>query len=83
MRRLKVGVIGAGAWGKNHVRTLAALAETELAGVCDIDPAVRDRIARQYPGTFVTDSVPAREHQECMNKSQAVLKAFHLAEKGL
>lgn len=32
MSRLKVGVIGAGAWGKNHVRTLAALAETELAG---------------------------------------------------
>ena len=59
MSRLKVGVIGAGAWGKNHVRTLAALAETELAGVCDVDPAVRDRIARQYPGTFVTDSVPA------------------------
>lgn len=49
MSRLKVGVIGAGAWGKNHVRTLAALAETELAGVCDIDPAVRDRIARRIP----------------------------------
>ncbi len=59
MSRLKVGVIGAGAWGKNHVRTLAALAETELAAVCDLDAGVRDRIARQYPGTFVTDSVPA------------------------
>jgi predicted dehydrogenase len=59
MTRLKVGVIGAGTWGKNHVRTLAGLSETELAAVCDVDPAVRDRIARQHPGTFVTDSVPA------------------------
>jgi predicted dehydrogenase len=49
-------VIGAGAWGKNHVRTLASLPETELAGVCDLEAAVRERIARQYPGAFVTDS---------------------------
>jgi predicted dehydrogenase len=59
MSRLKVGVIGAGAWGKNHVRTLAGLPETELAAVCDLDPAVRDRLARQHPSAFVTDSVPA------------------------
>ncbi len=59
MSRLKVGVIGAGAWGKNHVRTLASLPETVLAAVCDMDPAVRARLARQYPGTLVTDSVPA------------------------
>lgn len=56
MTRVRVGVIGAGAWGKNHVRTLASLPETELAGVCDLEAAVRDRIARQYPGAFVTDS---------------------------
>jgi len=59
MSRLKVGVIGAGTWGKNHVRTLAGLPETELAAVCDLDPGVRDRLARQHPDTFVTDSVPA------------------------
>jgi predicted dehydrogenase len=56
MTRVRVGVIGAGAWGKNHVRTLASLPETELAGVCDLEVAVRERIARQYPGAFVTDS---------------------------
>jgi anthranilate synthase component 1 len=32
---------------------------------------------------IVADSVPAREHQECLNKAQAVLKAFALAEQGL
>jgi predicted dehydrogenase len=57
--RLKVGVIGAGAWGRNHVRTLASLPEAELAAVCDIDEKTRDRVTRQYPGAFVTAEVPA------------------------
>src|SRR5207245_2300641 len=32
VKRLRVGVVGAGAWGRNHVRTVAGLAEAELAG---------------------------------------------------
>jgi len=52
--RLKLGVVGAGAWGRNHVRTVATLAEAELTAVCDRDPKVRDRVARQYPVTHVT-----------------------------
>ena len=32
---------------------------------------------------IVADSVPAREYQESMNKAQAVLKAFAMAEEGL
>lgn len=54
MSRLKVGVVGAGAWGRNHVRTVAGLADAELSAVCDTDANVRDRLARQYPGTHVT-----------------------------
>ncbi len=57
MRRLKLGVVGAGAWGKNHVRTAAGLAEAELAAVCDTDPSLRERLARQYPATHVTGDV--------------------------
>jgi predicted dehydrogenase len=52
--RLRLGVIGAGMWGKNHVRTAAALADGELAAVCDTDATVRERLARQYPGAHVT-----------------------------
>ncbi|MGH7582846.1 MAG: Gfo/Idh/MocA family protein [Gemmatimonadales bacterium] len=55
MSRLKVGVIGAGAWGKNHVRTLAGMSDVELAAVCDANPKTRERIAAQYPGVFVTE----------------------------
>ncbi len=54
MSRLKLGVVGAGAWGRNHVRTVATLPEAELTAVCDRDPKVRDRVARQYPLTHVT-----------------------------
>jgi len=57
--RLKVGVIGAGAWGRNHVRTVAGLPDAELAAVCDTDPKTRDRFARQYPGALVTADVSA------------------------
>src|SRR5438309_11462302 len=49
-----MGVIGAGAWGKNHVRTAATLPEAELVAVCDADPKTRERIGRQYPAVHET-----------------------------
>lgn len=59
MSRLRVGVVGAGAWGRNHARTLAGLADAELAAVCDSDAKVRERTARQYPGALVTGDLAA------------------------
>lgn len=59
MKRLKVGVVGAGAWGRNHVRTVAGLAEAELAAVCDVDAKVRERAARQHPAALVTGDLAA------------------------
>jgi predicted dehydrogenase len=55
--RLKLGVVGAGSWGRNHVRTAAGLAEAELAAVCDTNLAVRERLARQYPAVHITGDV--------------------------
>ncbi len=44
---------------------------------------IKNRKAYLQAGAgIVADSVPAREHQECMSKAQAVLKAFEMAEKG-
>ena len=59
MKRLKVGVVGAGTWGRNHVRTVASLSDADLTAVCDIDPKVRERVARQYPAALVTGDVAA------------------------
>jgi predicted dehydrogenase len=55
--RLRVGVIGAGTWGRNHVRTVATLADAELVAVCDPDQAARERVGRQHPGVQLTGSV--------------------------
>jgi predicted dehydrogenase len=57
--RLKVAVIGAGVWGRNHVRTLAALPEVELTAVCDISAKRREEISQRYPGVLVTDALEA------------------------
>ncbi len=54
MSRLKVGVIGAGAWGKNHVRTLAGMKDVELVSVCDASPETRARLNAQYPDAHIT-----------------------------
>jgi len=47
----RVAVTGAGNWGKNHVRVFYRLGV--LAAVAETDPAVRDRITKQYPGVAV------------------------------
>ncbi len=70
MNRLKLGVVGAGAWGRNHVRTAAGLGDAELAAVCDSDPKVRDRLIRQYPATHVTADVA-----DLLNRVDAVIVA--------
>jgi predicted dehydrogenase len=49
-RPLRVGVVGLGYWGPNLARNFAAIADCELAYVCDADPVARERVARMFPG---------------------------------
>ncbi|HXE56799.1 MAG TPA: Gfo/Idh/MocA family oxidoreductase [Gemmatimonadales bacterium] len=70
MSRLRIGVIGAGAWGRNHVRTVAGMADAELAAICDANRDTRARLARQYPGVLVTDSI-----DELLGRVEAVIVA--------
>jgi anthranilate synthase component 1 len=42
-----------------------------------------NRAYLQAGAGIVADSVPAREHQECLAKAQAILRAFEMGEKGL
>lgn len=48
MRRIRVGVVGAGYLGRFHVQKYAELSEAELVGVVDID---RDRAEKAARGT--------------------------------
>lgn len=43
--RPRIAVIGAGPWGMNHVRAVAAEPSAVLASVVDHDPAARERVA--------------------------------------
>lgn len=38
MRKLKVGIIGAGIWGANHAKVFNTLPQASLVAVCDISP---------------------------------------------
>jgi len=48
VRKLRVGVIGAGFWGKNHIRVFSELENVELVAVCDIDPRKAKDITEKY-----------------------------------
>lgn len=45
---LKVGVIGLGAMGRNHVRVYCELPDVELAGVADVDHDLAQSLAKKY-----------------------------------
>ena len=67
---VRIGVVGAGVWGRNHVRTLASLEGAELSVVCDLDRARRDAVSRQYPSVHVTDKI-----QDVLDRSDGVVVA--------
>ena len=44
-----IAVIGAGNWGRNHIRTFSGMKEVNLKYVCDIDEKKLERIKAEYP----------------------------------
>ena len=54
MADTKICVIGAGRWGKNHIKTLYALGA--LGGVVDPDSQQRNKIKELFPQIACFDS---------------------------
>jgi predicted dehydrogenase len=52
--RVKVGVAGVGAMGKNHARVLASLDDAHLTAIYDVDQARAQELASQYGAQAVT-----------------------------
>ncbi len=46
---IRVGIIGAGNWGKNHVRTFSGLDNVVLTAIADGRPEIRSAVEKQYP----------------------------------
>lgn len=65
-----------------------AIGYIDLTGNLDTCIAIRiaykkkDRVFVRSGAGIVADSVPANEHQECLNKARAVINAFELSQEG-
>lgn len=57
MRTLRVAVIGAGHFGKHHVRILSGLEGAELVAVCDADPARAQERGEAHGVPWISDPV--------------------------
>lgn len=56
-RPVGVAVVGAGAWGANHVRTMNRIKSASLVAVCDRSQSVLDAVTSAYSGVAATSSV--------------------------
>jgi predicted dehydrogenase len=69
----RIAVVGAGPWGRNHVRTLASMGH--LAAVVDGSSDVRAEMAALYPTITVVDSLDAMLSGELGTSIDAVVVA--------
>ena len=53
---INVACVGSGAWGRNLVRTFAALPDTRLLYCCDLDARVLEQVSNTYPDCKATPS---------------------------
>ena len=56
MSPLGVGVIGVGAWGKNHVRVFSEMEEASMLAVVDRDKTRAKALAKKYNARYHTDT---------------------------
>jgi predicted dehydrogenase len=63
---IRVGVIGAGSFGREHARVYAQSANAQLVGVCDINTDGGKRVADQFNAAFCAD------YRELIGKVDAV-----------
>ncbi|MDV3278147.1 MAG: Gfo/Idh/MocA family oxidoreductase [Nitrososphaerales archaeon] len=79
----RVGVVGTGGWGKNHVRVLNEL--DCLAAVCDTDKAKMETYSRKYrvPGYSSLDEMIGKEKLDAATICTPASTHFALASKTL
>jgi len=66
VKKIKVGVVGVGYFGKFHAEKYAKIKEVELVGVVDVDTSRAKEIAKRYR------TQPFNHHADLFNKVQAV-----------
>jgi UDP-N-acetylglucosamine 3-dehydrogenase len=79
----RVGVIGTGGWGKNHVRVLNELGV--LTAVCDLDQSRRDLFSKKYriPGHSSVEEMIRTEKLDVVTVCTPASTHFAIASKAL
>src|SRR5207247_4457323 len=54
-RMVRVAVVGAGVFGREHARVYSELSGAHLVAVCDIDESRGRSVAEQYGAAFISD----------------------------
>src|SRR6056297_846927 len=84
MNKLKVGVIGVGSMGKNHVRSYAALKNIcNLIGVYDVDQQLAQETADSYGVKSFSSLDKLMEEVDAVNIATPTTTHFDIAKKAL
>ncbi len=54
---ISIAVVGAGAWGKNHIRVFSEMPHVQLKYICDSDPAKLSSMGKTYSQTKLVENV--------------------------
>ncbi len=54
---LGIAVVGAGAWGKNHIRVFSEIYEARLKYICDSDPSKLSFFKKSYPHSILLGTI--------------------------
>jgi UDP-2-acetamido-3-amino-2,3-dideoxy-glucuronate N-acetyltransferase len=79
---MRVAILGAGGWGKNHVRTFCALLGTSNVVVCDPDESRRSEMRTAHPG-IETSAEPLYEDADAVVVAAPAALHYELAKQAL
>jgi predicted dehydrogenase len=54
---INIAVVGAGAWGKNHIRVFSEIPKVRLKYICDSDPSKLSALQKNYPQSKMVEDL--------------------------
>jgi predicted dehydrogenase len=54
---INIAVVGAGAWGKNHIRVFSEIPNVRLKYICDSDPTKLSSLQKSYPQSQTVENL--------------------------
>ncbi|MBM4348310.1 MAG: Gfo/Idh/MocA family oxidoreductase [Deltaproteobacteria bacterium] len=81
-----IAVVGAGAWGKNHIRVFSEIPNVHLKYVCDSDPSRLTKLQKSYPQSKMVENMnPILQDQEVKGIviASSAISHFALAKEAL